>query len=79
MAMGNPTYPNQYGGNYQFSYNVKDQYEGLNFGHSENQNGQYTQGEYFVLLPDGRLQKVKYNVNGDSGFIADVSYQGSYH
>nr|XP_027237794.1 proline-rich extensin-like protein EPR1 [Penaeus vannamei] len=27
-------------------------------------------------LPDGRLQTVTYNVNGDSGFLADVAYQG---
>ncbi|XP_047471424.1 proline-rich protein 3-like [Penaeus chinensis] len=33
-------------------------------------------GSYYVLLPDGRLQKVAYTVNGDSGFVAEVSYEG---
>ena len=29
-----------------------------------------------MLLPDGRLQEVTYTVNGDSGFVAQVNYQG---
>ena len=29
-----------------------------------------------MQLPDGRLQKVTYTVNGDSGFVADVTYEG---
>ena len=29
-----------------------------------------------MQLPDGRLQEVKYYVNGDSGYVAEVTYQG---
>merc|ERR1712002_1238888 len=61
---------------YEFDYAVKDDYKGLDFGHQEARDGYNTQGSYFVLLPDGRLQRVTYSVNGDSGFIAEVSYEG---
>ena len=36
----------------------------------------FFQGEYFVNLPDGRLQKVTYTVVGDAGYVADVVYTG---
>ncbi|XP_042893373.1 pro-resilin-like [Penaeus japonicus] len=61
---------------YDFNYAVKDDYSGNDFGHQEARDGYDTQGSYYVLLPDGRLQKVTYNVNGDSGFVAEVSYEG---
>ncbi|XP_045106008.1 cuticle protein 19-like [Portunus trituberculatus] len=60
---------------YDFNYHVNDYY-GNNFGHQENRDGDYTRGEYFTLLPDGRKQTVKYVVDGYSGFLADVSYEG---
>ncbi|XP_037800658.1 cuticle protein 7-like [Penaeus monodon] len=61
---------------YDFNYAVKDDYSGNDFGHQEARDGYDTQGSYYVLLPDGRLQKVAYTVNGDSGFVAEVSYEG---
>ncbi|XP_037793847.1 pro-resilin-like [Penaeus monodon] len=61
---------------YDFNYAVKDDYSGNDFGHQEARDGYDTQGTYYVQLPDGRLQTVNYNVNGDSGFLADVAYQG---
>nr|XP_027206651.1 cuticle protein 19.8-like [Penaeus vannamei] len=60
---------------YDFNYAVQDNI-GNDFGHQEGRNGYDTQGTYYVQLPDGRLQRVTYTVNGDSGFIADVAYQG---
>merc|ERR1739838_700219 len=38
--------------------------------------GILTQGEYSVALPDGRTQIVTYRVEADSGFIANVRYEG---
>ncbi|XP_027230910.2 cuticle protein 7-like [Penaeus vannamei] len=61
---------------YDFNYAVKDDYSGNDFGHQEARDGYDTQGSYYVLLPDGRLQKVAYTVNGDSGYVAEVSYEG---
>jgi hypothetical protein len=48
------------------------------FGQKEVRDGKLTKGVYFVELPDGRLQRVKYYVNGKSGYVADVSYKGGY-
>merc|ERR1712198_62966 len=61
---------------YDFNYAVKDDYSGNDFGHNEARDGYNTQGSYYVQLPDGRLQKVTYTVNGDSGYVADVTYEG---
>ena len=60
---------------YTFDYAVRDNL-GNDYGHQENRDGYNTQGSYYVQLPDGRLQKVTYYVNGDSGFVAEVSYEG---
>ena len=63
---------------YQYGYNVEASgYDhGASFAQDENRNGYETHGEYRVALPDGRTQIVTYQVNGDSGFIADVRYEG---
>ncbi len=61
---------------YGFSYNVKDDYSGTDFGHTESRHAENTEGEYYVLLPDGRVQTVKYNVDPYSGFVAEVVYEG---
>ncbi|XP_068209984.1 cuticle protein 21-like [Palaemon carinicauda] len=61
---------------YSFNYAVKDESSENDFGHQETRDGDDTQGSYYVQLPDGRLQTVKYYVDGDSGYVADVSYQG---
>jgi hypothetical protein len=54
---------------------VKDDYYN-DFGHSESRDGDRTDGQYYVLLPDGRVQYVKYYVDGYSGYVAEVSYSG---
>ncbi|XP_063591443.1 pro-resilin-like [Penaeus indicus] len=61
---------------YDFNYAVNDPPSGNDFGHQEARDGPNTQGSYFVLLPDGRLQRVTYTVNGDSGYVAEVTYEG---
>ncbi|XP_064077144.1 uncharacterized protein LOC135194880 [Macrobrachium nipponense] len=61
---------------YAFNYAVKDESSENDFGHAESREGDHTQGSYYVHLPDSRLQKVTYRVEGDSGYVADVSYEG---
>ncbi|KAK3875097.1 hypothetical protein Pcinc_020017 [Petrolisthes cinctipes] len=62
---------------YDFQWAVKDDSSYNDFGHQEGRDGDNTQGSYYVHLPDGRLQKVTYYVDGDDGYIADVKYDGS--
>ncbi|XP_076061332.1 uncharacterized protein LOC143037102 [Oratosquilla oratoria] len=64
---------------YDFSYTVKDDSSDNDFGHQETRDDDRTDGSYFVYLPDGRLQKVVYFVDGDSGFVPEVTYEGEAH
>ena len=62
---------------YKFSYHVRDELTGQDFGQEEERTGTNPGGEYRVSLPDGRKQIVTYTVTDPlSGYIADVSYQG---
>ncbi|XP_042883270.1 pro-resilin-like [Penaeus japonicus] len=63
-------------GEYNFNWAVKHDDSGNDFGHQEARDGDNTQGSYYVQLPDGRLQTVKYFVDGDSGYVAEVNYEG---
>merc|ERR1719250_487546 len=70
---------------YHYEYKVHDDKEYLDFGAEEEGDGKdNVHGFYHVKLPDGRLQKVTYTVNGYGGYIADVTYDSeavhpSYH
>ncbi|XP_037791568.1 pro-resilin-like [Penaeus monodon] len=55
---------------YDFNYAVKDDYSSNDFGHQEDRDGYDTRGSYYVLLPDGRLQKVTYSVNSFTKHLA---------
>ena len=61
---------------YNFDYAVKDDYTYVDMGHHETRNGDDTKGSYHVVLTDGRKQTVDYYVNGYSGYVADVKYDG---
>ncbi|XP_069956304.1 uncharacterized protein [Cherax quadricarinatus] len=61
---------------YNFTWQVKDDASGNDYGHQETRDGADTQGSYYVLLPDGRLERVTYTVNGDSGYVPQVTYEG---
>ncbi|XP_068210671.1 pro-resilin-like [Palaemon carinicauda] len=61
---------------YNFNWAVNHAPSRNDFGHQEARDGDNTQGSYYVQLPDGRLQKVSFFVDGDDGYIADVTYSG---
>ncbi|XP_048512820.1 uncharacterized protein LOC125501364 [Athalia rosae] len=63
-----------YAAKYNFGYHVRDYGSGNDFGHEEARDGVVTNGRYHVLLPDGRVQNVKYHVD-EGGYHAKVSYQ----
>ncbi|XP_069972533.1 pro-resilin-like [Penaeus vannamei] len=63
-------------GEYNFNWAVNHEDSDNDFGHQEARNGDDTQGSYYVQLPDGRLQTVRYVVDGDDGYVAEVSYEG---
>merc|ERR1711970_522295 len=59
---------------YDFDWGVADEESGNQFSHVETSDGQSVQGEYRVLLPDGRTQVVKFFDDGN-GFNAEVTYE----
>jgi len=61
---------------YTYEYAVKDDYSGNDFGQQESRNDASASGSYFVNLPDGRIQKVAYTVDGYGGYQAEVTYVG---
>ena len=70
QVSGHPVAP----ATYQYQYEVSDP-EGNNFfGTGEKRDGAITSGSYFVLLPDGRRQRVDYTVNASEGYVATVTY-----
>merc|ERR1711956_181658 len=70
-----PAYPDE-PALYTYNFAVKDDYSNNNFGTEEKRDGYAAQGSYYVALPDDRLQKVTYSVNGEGGYVADVTYEG---
>ena len=73
-----PTYPDAHPV-YNFEYAVQDKegYAPVHFGQNEHRDGYATNGQYHVLLPDGRTQTVTYTVgDAHTGYIADVQYSG---
>jgi len=61
---------------YSFSYGVEDPHYGPTFQQKEKSDGNAVSGSYTVQLPDGRLQKVTYTADHDTGFHANVEYKG---
>merc|ERR1712223_282860 len=52
---------------YAFQWKVKDDYSKNDYGQKEARDGDITKGQYHVLLPDGRTQKVSYTVDSYNG------------
>merc|ERR1711936_82717 len=61
---------------YTYTYTVDDEEANNKYGATESRDGEDTEGSYYVSLPDGRLQKVSYRVNGEGGYVVSVSYNG---
>merc|ERR1711935_997614 len=61
---------------YDYTWQVADDYAKVNYGQKETRDGATTAGSYFVLLPDGRTQKVAYTVDAYGGYKATVTYEG---
>ena len=53
--------------NIGYTWQVADDYAKVNYGQKETRDGATTAGSYFVLLPDGRTQKVAYTVDAYGG------------
>lgn len=51
----------------------RDTYSGQDFGHQEARKQEAVTGQYHVLLPDDRLQTVRYTAD-HNGYVADVQY-----
>ncbi|XP_047000564.1 pro-resilin-like [Schistocerca americana] len=60
--------------NYEFSYSVQDGETLSDFGQDESRQGESAQGQYRVLLPDGRKQIVSYQAD-EGGYRPTVEYQ----
>ncbi|XP_049964812.1 pro-resilin-like [Schistocerca serialis cubense] len=60
--------------NYEFSYTVQDGETLSDFGQEESRQGESAQGQYRVLLPDGRKQIVSYQAD-EGGYRPTVEYQ----
>ncbi|XP_061725025.1 pro-resilin-like [Cydia pomonella] len=61
---------------YEFGYSVKDAQSGNDYDRRESSDGNVVRGEYRVALPDGRTQIVTYHADWQTGFHADVRYEG---
>ena len=65
---------------YSYEYGVHDDYSSSNFDVREHgDTSGNVEGEYSVLLPDGRTLHVKYHADHYAGFVADVTYEGVAH
>ena len=62
---------------YDTQYIVSDEESGNNFGQQETRDGDIVSGTYYVQLPDGRLQVVTYTVSAETGYVAEVTYEGT--
>ncbi|XP_067009929.2 pro-resilin isoform X2 [Anabrus simplex] len=60
---------------YNFDWKVEDAKSSNYYGQKEagNDYGR-VDGNYYVWLPDGRLMSITYYVDGDSGFVPQISY-----
>lgn len=61
--------------NYAFQYDVLAPEYNVEFGHQESRQNDNAKGSYYVLLPDGRKQKVVYTADAN-GYNPVITYEG---
>ncbi|KAF2900588.1 hypothetical protein ILUMI_05598, partial [Ignelater luminosus] len=62
-------------GSYSFGYAVEAAETGVVTQHWEERRGEIVRGEYSLLDADGRVRVVLYQVEGDGGFRAVVTFR----
>merc|ERR1712200_235952 len=63
---------------YTYNYAVADDYSNSNFNATESSDGAgNAEGSYSVALPDSRIQHVNYHSDPVSGYVAEVTYDGT--
>ncbi|CAL4095357.1 unnamed protein product [Meganyctiphanes norvegica] len=60
---------------YNIGWGVSDNEYGVQMNHVEDSDGANVNGEYSVLLPDGRMQIVRFTSDAINGYQAEVIYQ----
>ncbi|KAG7168186.1 Pro-resilin-like 100 [Homarus americanus] len=60
---------------YNIKWGVSDPESGNIFNHVEDSDGKDVTGEYSVLLPDNRMQIVRFRVDPINGYQAEVTYE----
>jgi hypothetical protein len=60
---------------YSFAYDIHDALTGDSKGHHETRSGDYVQGVYYLVEPDGNLRIVEYTADPINGFNAVVRRQ----
>ncbi|KAA0183846.1 Cuticle Protein CPR RR Uncl [Hyalella azteca] len=63
---------------YKFDWQVDDAESGSYYGHREGTDGARVVGSHYVWLPDGRLRRVDYYVDADSGYVPTITYINNY-
>ena len=61
---------------YAYDYSVHAPHYGAQFAKKETSDGGNVEGQYSVVLPDGRTQHVTYHADHYGGYNAEVSYEG---
>ena len=60
---------------YDFQWEVDNEEYQNYYGHKEEAVDGRVDGSYHVWLPDGRLMKVEYYVDANSGFVPTITYE----
>merc|ERR1711942_249569 len=63
---------------YNYQYGVADDVTGARFDQQESDDGTGArEGHYSVNLPDGRVQHVNYHADDITGYVSEVTYDGT--